>query len=90
MSAAGGMGGSRAQYHLRQVGVFLDLKMVAKPEVTLNAFAGEFDSATGDVKGDDAKDKVRHGLEDGLEESGCVHVIIAPEGIITLRFVIPI
>lgn len=44
---------------IHQVGVYLDLKMVSKPEVMLNAFAGEFDSATGDVKGDDAKEKVR-------------------------------
>lgn len=58
-SAAGGMGGSRAQYHLRQIGVFLDLKMISRPEVTLNAFAGEFDGATGNVTGDAAKDKVR-------------------------------
>lgn len=43
MSAAGGMGGSRAQYHLRQVCVFLDLRPLNKPEVFANAFAGGFD-----------------------------------------------
>ena len=44
MGAGGGMGTSRAQYHLRQVGVFLDLHFVNKPEVFANAFAGTFDA----------------------------------------------
>ncbi|XP_015946928.1 NADPH:quinone oxidoreductase [Arachis duranensis] len=34
---AGG-GGGRAQYHLRQIGVFLDLHFINKPEFYLNAF----------------------------------------------------
>lgn len=45
MGAAGGMGSSRAQYHLRQVCVFLDLQPLNKPEVFANAFAGGFDAA---------------------------------------------
>ena len=44
MGAGGGMGTSRAQYHLRQVGVFLDLHFVNKPEVFVNAFSGVFGS----------------------------------------------
>lgn len=44
MGAGGGMGTSRAQYHLRQVGVFLDLRFVNKPEVFCNAFTGAFDA----------------------------------------------
>lgn len=44
MGAGGGMGTSRAQYHLRQVCVFLDLHPVNKPEVFANAFAGGFDA----------------------------------------------
>lgn len=43
MGAAGGMGSSRAQYHLRQICVFLDLQPLNKPEVFANAFAGGFD-----------------------------------------------
>lgn len=42
MGAGGGMGTSRAQYHLRQVGVYLDLQFVNKPEVFVNAFSGVF------------------------------------------------
>ena len=44
MGAGGGMGSSRAQYHLRQVCVFLDLHPLNKPEVFVNAFAGGFDA----------------------------------------------
>jgi len=43
LGAGGGMGTSRAQYHLRQSAVFLDLKLLNKPEVFCNAFAGTFD-----------------------------------------------
>ncbi|KAB2594869.1 NADPH:quinone oxidoreductase [Pyrus ussuriensis x Pyrus communis] len=38
VSAGGGFGGGRSQYHLRQVGVFLDLHFINKPEFFLNAF----------------------------------------------------
>ncbi|GBU10377.1 chromate reductase [Gammaproteobacteria bacterium] len=43
MGAAGGMGSSRAQYHLRQVLVYLDLRPLNRPEVFANAYAGTFD-----------------------------------------------
>lgn len=38
VSAGGGFGGGLAQYHLRQIGVFLDLHFINKPEFRLNAF----------------------------------------------------
>ncbi|XP_068329237.1 NADPH:quinone oxidoreductase-like [Pyrus communis] len=46
VSAGGGFGGGRSQYHLRQVGVFLDLHFINKPEFFLNAFQppAKFDS----------------------------------------------
>lgn len=44
MGAGGGMGTSRAQYHLRQVCVFLDLHVLNKPEVFANAFGPAFDA----------------------------------------------
>ena len=37
VSASGGSGGKRSQYHLRQIGVFLDLHFINKPEFFLNA-----------------------------------------------------
>jgi chromate reductase, NAD(P)H dehydrogenase (quinone) len=43
MGSGGGMGTSRAQYHLRQVGGYLDLKILNKPEVFCNAKGGSFD-----------------------------------------------
>eukprot|EP01018_Ginkgo_biloba_P038507 Gb_30140 [translate_table: standard] len=33
MSVAGSLGGARAQYHLRQIGVYLDLHFINKPEL---------------------------------------------------------
>jgi len=38
VSAGGGFGGGRSQYHLRQIGVFLDLHFINKPEFFLNVF----------------------------------------------------
>lgn len=43
MGSGGGMGTSRAQYHLRQVCVFLNLHPLNRPEVFCNAFANTFD-----------------------------------------------
>ncbi|WP_337840779.1 NAD(P)H-dependent oxidoreductase [Rheinheimera sp.] len=42
LGSGGGMGTSRAQYHLRQVCVFLDLHLVNKPEVFCNSFGHSF------------------------------------------------
>ncbi|PXX48249.1 NADPH-dependent FMN reductase [Aquitalea magnusonii] len=44
VGAGGGMGTSRAQYHLRQTCVYLDLHPLNRPEVFANAFAGGFDA----------------------------------------------
>ncbi|XP_020598464.1 NADPH:quinone oxidoreductase-like [Phalaenopsis equestris] len=38
VSAGGGFGGGRSQYHLRQVGVFLDLHFINNPELFVQAF----------------------------------------------------
>jgi len=44
MGAGGGMGTSRAQYHLRQVCVFLNMHPLNTPEVFSNAFSNSFDA----------------------------------------------
>mmetsp|Transcript_20692 Transcript_20692/g.49115 ORF Transcript_20692/g.49115 Transcript_20692/m.49115 type:complete len:190 (-) Transcript_20692:2217-2786(-) len=44
ISVGGGMKGSRSQYHLRQVAVFLDLVVLNKPEILLSGFDGTFDN----------------------------------------------
>ncbi|KAE9620841.1 hypothetical protein Lal_00019896 [Lupinus albus] len=56
VSAGGGFGGGRSQYHLRQVGVFLDLHFINKPEFFLNAFQppAKFNS-DGDLIDEEAK-----------------------------------
>ncbi|CAN6444109.1 unnamed protein product [Victoria cruziana] len=38
VSAGGGFGGARSHYHLRQIGVFLDLHFINKPELYIRAF----------------------------------------------------
>ena len=45
MGAGGGMGTSRAQYHLRQVCVYLNLYPLNKPEIFCNAFSDSFDKS---------------------------------------------
>ncbi|MDR1530041.1 MAG: NAD(P)H-dependent oxidoreductase [Burkholderiales bacterium] len=43
MGAGGGMGTSRAQYHLRQIAVILNLRLLTQPEVFASAFGDSFD-----------------------------------------------
>lgn len=61
VSAGGGMGGSRAQYHLRQVCVYLDLHPLNKPEVFARSFANEFDA-----QGNLIDDKVKANLAEQM------------------------
>ncbi len=45
MGASGSMGGTmRAQYHLRQIAVYLDLYPINKPEIFVRNAAGAFDA----------------------------------------------
>lgn len=46
MGASGGtLGTARAQYHLRQIGIFLNMRFVNKPEVMIAAAHTKFDAA---------------------------------------------
>ena len=58
MGAGGGMGTSRAQYHLRQSCVYLDIRVLNRPEVFANAFSDAF-TAQGDVSGSAEGRKLR-------------------------------
>lgn len=60
VSAAGGSGGARSQYHLRQIGVYLDLHFINKPEFFLNAFQppAKFDS-DGNLIDEESKEKLK-------------------------------
>lgn len=57
MGSGAGMGTSRAQYHLRQVCVYLNLHPINKPEVFVNAFANTFD-ADGNLIDNKIKDNI--------------------------------
>ncbi|XP_054813566.1 NADPH:quinone oxidoreductase-like [Prosopis cineraria] len=60
VSAGGSAGGAKAQYHLRQVGVFIDLHFINKPEFFLNAFQppAKF-NADGDLLDEEVKNKLK-------------------------------
>eukprot|EP01094_Clydonella_sp_ATCC50884_P025520 TRINITY_DN673_c0_g1_i1.p1 TRINITY_DN673_c0_g1~~TRINITY_DN673_c0_g1_i1.p1 ORF type:complete len:189 (-),score=56.72 TRINITY_DN673_c0_g1_i1:128-694(-) len=49
VGSGGGQGAARSQYHLRQVGVFLDLHFVNKPEVFARRFHEPLFNEQGDV-----------------------------------------
>jgi len=51
-ASPGAIGTARAQYHLRQIAVFLDLKLLNKPEVMIGNCTERFDA---DLKLTDAK-----------------------------------
>ncbi|XP_057458379.1 NADPH:quinone oxidoreductase-like [Lotus japonicus] len=63
VSAGGGFGGGRSQYHLRQIGVFLDLHFINKPEFFLNAFQppAKFNS-DGDLIDEEARKRLKEVL----------------------------
>lgn len=58
LGAGGGMGTSRSQYHLRQVCVCLNLHVLNKPEVFVNAFTGHFNEQ-GDLIDDAMQSQVQ-------------------------------
>lgn len=62
MGAGGGMGTSRAQYHLRQTCVFLDLRPLNRPEVFSNAFGAGFNEA-GDLLDEKLQASIRQQLQ---------------------------
>ena len=63
MSASVGMlGGARAQYHLRQIFVFLNMYPINGPEVILSFSQDKFD-ANGKLTDENAKKFLRHLLQ---------------------------
>jgi chromate reductase, NAD(P)H dehydrogenase (quinone) len=59
MSASTGMlGGARAQYHLRQIFVMLDMRPVNKPEIMVNFATQKFDEQ-GNLVDDKTKELIR-------------------------------
>jgi len=67
MSASTGMlGGSRAQYHLRQVFVTLNMRSVNKPEVIV-CFADEKIDENGNVVDEATRKKIKQLIESLVE-----------------------
>ncbi|ONK55045.1 uncharacterized protein A4U43_UnF8220 [Asparagus officinalis] len=64
VSAAGGSGGSRVQFHLRQVGVFLNIHFINKPELYIFAHKPpkKFDS-DGNLIHDETREYLKKILE---------------------------
>ncbi|KAJ6798936.1 NAD(P)H:quinone oxidoreductase-like [Iris pallida] len=63
VSSGGGFGGGRSQYHLRQVGVYLDLHFINKPELFVKEFEPpqKFDSE-GNLIDPETTDRLRNVL----------------------------
>jgi len=61
MGAGGGMGTSRAQYHLRQICVYLNLYPLNRPEVFANAFTNSFND-----NGDLVDEKIQGNIKNQL------------------------
>ncbi|KAE8655643.1 putative NADPH:quinone oxidoreductase 1 [Hibiscus syriacus] len=63
ISAGGGFGGARSHYHLRQIGIYLDLHFINKPEFYLNTFQppAKFDS-DGNLIDPSSKEKIKEVL----------------------------
>ncbi|XP_030464879.1 NADPH:quinone oxidoreductase-like [Syzygium oleosum] len=64
VSSGGPFGGRRAQYHLRQIGVFVDLHFINKPEFSVNRFEPptKFDSE-GNLVDPETKEKLKQVLQ---------------------------
>ena len=63
MSASTGMlGGARAQYHLRQIFVFLDMHPINKPEVFVT-FANQKVDETGKLRDEPTREKIKELVE---------------------------
>jgi chromate reductase len=61
-ASVGAMGSSRAQYHLRQVFVFLNMYPLNRPEVMISNAAQRFDDK-GNLKDEDTRNVIRKLLE---------------------------
>jgi chromate reductase, NAD(P)H dehydrogenase (quinone) len=57
-ASAGVHGTARAQYHLRQIGIFLNMRFVNRPEVFIGAAHTKFDAA-GNLTDEVAKGLIR-------------------------------
>lgn len=79
MSASGGLfGGARAQYHLRQIAVFVDLKVMNKPEVMIATAQERFD-ADGKLTHEPTREMIRKLIVSLVEWTGTLKKQVSTE-----------
>jgi chromate reductase len=61
-ASPGALGGARAQYHLRQIFVFLDGRVMNTPEVMIGGAYGKSDTATGELTDEPTREFLRKQL----------------------------
>jgi chromate reductase len=61
-ASPGAIGGARAQYHLRQILVFLDAQVLNKPEVMVGQVATKIDPQTGELSDQATRDFIARQL----------------------------
>lgn len=69
-SSPGAIGGARAQYHLRQILVFLDGRVLNKPEVMIGKAASRLDPETGSIMDADTRSLITAQLRALAEMAG--------------------
>ena len=62
-ASQGVLGGARAQYHLRQMMVFLDAMVFNRPEIFINSAKGKFDEEKGELTDQPSRDIIKQQLE---------------------------
>jgi len=62
-ASPGAMGTARAQYHLRQMLVFLDAFAFNRPEIFIGSSKGKFDEAKGELTDQPTRDIIKQQLE---------------------------
>lgn len=69
-ASPGAIGGARAQYHLRQILVFLDGRVLNKPEVMIGQAASRLDPETGSITDTDTSSLITAQLSALAEMAG--------------------
>jgi chromate reductase len=61
-ASQGALGGARAQYHLRQMMVFLEAPVFNRPEIMIAAAKGKFDEAAGQISDEPTRGLIKQQL----------------------------
>jgi chromate reductase len=61
-ASQGVLGGARAQYHLRQMMVFLEAQVFNRPEIMIASAKGKFDEASGQISDEPTRGLIKQQL----------------------------